>query len=92
LNREMALSRLRVRPSSLAEPVLLHVAEESEHLLALALELRGVDAGVAGVELDLDGLLRLGRQFGEHGVLGAAPHQRGDAAAVIVVEGHGLLQ
>ena len=37
--------------------MLLEVVDETEHLLALPLELRGVDACVAGAEFDLDGLL-----------------------------------
>ncbi len=56
------------------------VADEAEDLLALPLELGLVDPGVAGAELDLDGLLGLGRQLGEHRVLGAAAHERGDAS------------
>ena len=57
------------------------VADQAEDLLALPLEVGGVEAGVLGAELDLDGLLDLGWELGEDGVLGAAAHQRGDAAA-----------
>ena len=63
------------------ESVALHVADQAEDLLALLLELGLVDAHVACAQLDIDGLLHLGGQLGQHLVLGASPHQGRDPSS-----------
>ena len=62
------------------EPVAVHVVDEPEDLLALALQVPLVDAAVARVELHLEDLLLLRRQVGGHLFLGPALDQRLDPA------------
>ncbi len=60
------------------EPVGVHVADQAEDLLPLALQMGLVDLAVPRVQVDLEHLLLLGREVGGHEFLGAALDQRLD--------------
>ena len=63
------------------EPVLLHVAQEPEDLLALPVEVGLVELLVPGVEIELEDLLLLLGQVGDDLLLGPAQDDRSDTPA-----------
>ena len=73
--------RSRVSDRKIANRLRVDVVDQAEHLLPLALQVRLVDAAVPRVQLDLQHLLLLRRQVGGDLLLGAAQHERPDAAA-----------
>ena len=62
------------------EAVAIEVAEQPEDLLPLALQVGVVDLAVARVEVDLEGLLLLGRQVARDELLRAPLDERLDPA------------
>ena len=62
------------------EAVLRHVVEQSEDLLALALQVRLVDLLVLGAEVELEDLLLFVRQVAGHLLFGAPQHEGADSS------------
>jgi hypothetical protein len=65
------------------DPVALEVVEQSQDSLALALEVRVVHLAVTRMQLDLERLLLLGREFGGHELLGSPLEQRLNASSLL---------
>ena len=63
------------------EPVLVHILQQTQHLLAFTLQVRVIDAAVTGSQRQVHARIVLRRKLCRHQLLGAAQHERADAPA-----------